>query len=279
MTTSTQPSTDARRAISKHPNPRSSTPLTLRTVLLSETVKLSTLQSFRVGLGIAVLLIISVGVIGSLVAITSDPGGDDATPDPTGGVVSGATAAMFAVAAVGVLAVTSEYASGAIHATFIAVPRRALIVLAKALVLIISVSLVLGVTTLITFLAAQMILAAGGLSISLAEPGVARAVLGTVLYLTAVAVMASGFGWLLRNSAGALASLISLLIVVPLVGFALPPAVAQVIVPYLPNNAGTAVMQLSPGDMLPPWTGFAVFSLYVAGVLAAALLTVCRREA
>jgi ABC-2 type transport system permease protein len=100
-----------------------------------------------------------------------------------------------------------------------------------------------------------------GFHISLTEPGVARAVFGSAHYLTGVTVMASGFGWLLRNTAGALSVLLGVLVVLPLVGFVLPAAVAQVVIPYLPNNAGTAIMQLTPGGMLPPWTGFGVFSL------------------
>jgi hypothetical protein len=38
-------------------------------------------------------------------------------------------------------------------------------------------------------------------------------------------------------------------------------------------------MQLTPGGMLPPWTGFGVFSLYTAIVLVAGTLAVRRRDA
>lgn len=279
MTTTTRPRSAAAGTTSKDPREHSNETLNLRRVLSAEMVKLLTLRSFRVGLGVGVLLTIAVGVIGSIVTIAATPSGEEAAADPSGGVTSAATAAMFAVAAVGVLAVTSEYTSRAIHTTFIAVPRRALVMTAKTLVLIITVGLVTAATALITFLASQLILASGGFHISLTEPGVARAVLGSALYLTTVTVMASGFGWLLRNSAGALAALFSLLLVVPLIGFVLPAPVAQVVVPYLPNNAGTAITQLTPGDLLPPWTGFGVFCLYTAVVLGVALLTVRRREA
>jgi ABC-2 type transport system permease protein len=104
-------------------------------------------------------------------------------------------------------------------------------------------------------------------------------VFGSALYLTGVTVMASGFGWLLHNTAGALSVLLGVLVVLPVIGFLLPAPVAGVVIPYLPNNAGTAIMQLDPGGMLPPWTGFGVFSLYTAIVLAAGTLAVRRRDA
>jgi hypothetical protein len=236
-----------------------------------------------VGLGIAVLLIVGVGVLTSLAVILADtpadPTGGNPTADPTGGATAGASAAMFALAAVGVLAVTSEYSSSTIRATFVAVRRRVLVVLAKALILTVAVGLVTGLAVLSSFLIAQTILGTEGFRISLTEPGVARAVLGSALYLTGVTAMASGFGWLLRNTTGALSVLLGVLIVLPLIGFLLPAPLAQVVTPYLPNNAGTAIMQLTPGGMLPPWTGFAVFFLYTLIVLAAAVLAVRHRDA
>jgi ABC-type transport system involved in multi-copper enzyme maturation permease subunit len=186
---------------------------------------------------------------------------------------------MFAVAAVGVIAVTSEFTSGTIQSTFAAVPRRLTVLFGKALALAIVVLPVSVASTLVAFLGAKAVLATEELHITLTEPGVARALVGAGLYLTGVALMAAGFGWLLRNTAGALAVLFGLLVVVPVVGFFLPPAVARVVVPLLPNNAGTAIMQIQAGDMLPPWTGISVFYLYVAVVLALAVLAVRRRDA
>ncbi len=46
-----------------------------------------------------------------------------------------------------------------------------------------------------------------------------------------------------------------------------------------PGSAGTAVMQLERGGMLPPWIGIGVFFLYTAAVLALAVVVVRRRDA
>ena len=49
--------------------------------------------------------------------------------------------------------------------------------------------------------------------------------------------------------------------------------------PYLPDNAGTAVMPLGSGGQLDPWTGLAVFSGYVLLTLAGATVALRRRDA
>jgi ABC-2 type transport system permease protein len=118
-----------------------------------------------------------------------------------------------------------------------------------------------------------------GITISLAAPGVLRAVTGAALYLTVVAILSSGLGWLLRSTAGALATLVGILVVPQLVALLLPPGIGEIVGPYLPGNAATAIMQLEPGAQLGPWTGLAVFLGYAAAVLAGAVLAVRRRDA
>jgi hypothetical protein len=69
------------------------------------------------------------------------------------------------------------------------------------------------------------------------------------------------------------------LAVLPAIGLFLPQHVGAAVLPYLPNNAGTALMQLTPGGQLDPWTGLAVFSGYVLLTLAGATVTLRRRDA
>lgn len=50
--------------------------------------------------------------------------------------------------------------------------------------------------------------------------------------------------------------------------------------PYLPSNAGQAVIASVRGeDALAPWTGLGVFGLWVAAALVAAVVVVRRRDA
>lgn len=269
--------------IDTHVGGRRSRAVTLGRVTRSEVTKLYSLRSVVVALAITVLLIIGSGVFAAVGIIVSDapttPTGGDATADPLGGSLTGISPAMFAVATIGVIAVTSEFTSGTIQASFAAVPRRLALLFGKALALALVVLPVTATSSLVAFLGAKAVLATEQVHITLTEPDVARTLAGAGLYLTGVALMGAGFGWLLRNTAGALAVLLGLLVVVPVVGFFLPPAVARVVVPLLPNNAGTAILQLTPGDMLPPWTGISVFYLYAAIVLALAAIAVRRRDA
>jgi ABC-2 type transport system permease protein len=92
-------------------------------------------------------------------------------------------------------------------------------------------------------------------------------------------MLGSAFGWLLRGTAAAIATLVAVLVLPPVIGLLLPANIAAVVVPYLPDNAGTAIMQLAPTGQLGPWSGFAVFLGYLAAVLAGAVLAVRHRDA
>ena len=87
-------------------------------------------------------------------------------------------------------------------------------------------------------------------------------------------------GLLVRASAGAIAILAGLLLIVPGLALLLPTSTSEAITPYLPSNAGSAVMTLAPGDgTLAPWTGLAVFAGYVAIALAAAAYRLQKTDA
>ena len=73
-------------------------------------------------------------------------------------------------------------------------------------------------------------------------------------------------GALLRNTAGALTSLVALLLVLPGVVSLLPESWSDAISPYLPSNAGQAFMSISSSsDLLSPGAGLAVFVGWVGG--------------
>jgi ABC-2 type transport system permease protein len=96
--------------------------------------------------------------------------------------------------------------------------------------------------------------------------------------LAAFAVVA--FGFILRNTAGAIVTLFGIMLVLPALGIVLPASVGRHILPYLPSNAGQAVMQVHPnGNMLAPWTGFALYVGYTAVAVVAAALLLRRRDA
>jgi len=55
--------------------------------------------------------------------------------------------------------------------------------------------------------------------------------------------------------------------------------VAATVVPLLPGNAGSAMMQLAPSGLLSPETSFAVFTGFVIATTAAAVLVLRRCDA
>jgi len=122
------------------------------------------------------------------------------------------------------------------------------------------------------FLAGQSILGRQHLAVSLSQPGVARAVIGSALYLAVAGLLGLGLGTLLRNTAGGVAALFGLLFAVQIVVGFLPGSWSQDVGKYLPASAGLAVTTVRPDPTpsLPPWAGFGVFCLYAAVFLSLA---------
>jgi hypothetical protein len=150
----------------------------------------------------------------------------------------------------------------------------------KAAVVAASAAVASVAALLLSFLVASMVVATEGLSISLITPGVARAMAGAALALGLTGALATGFGWLLRNTAAAVFLLLAVFYVVPTLATLLPRTVGENVVPFLPSNAVAAVTQVSPVQgALPPGTGLAVYAGFAVITLLAAALVLRRRDA
>ncbi len=258
--------------------------VTQRRVLLSEWIKLRSLRSTLFALLAAVVCTVGLGVLISALRASDfnqHPGlvrglGFDATAVSLRGVYL----AQLAIGVLGVLVITGEYSTGMIRATLSAVPRRLPVLWAKALVFTAVVLLVMGLASLLAFEGGQAMLSGAGIHVGLGSPGAARAVLGGALYLSVVGLLGVGLGFLIRNTAGAIATLFGLLLVLPAVVSALPPSLYAHLYRYLPMVAGTQVMTTT-GDpsLMAPWTGIGVFTLYAVVALAAGAIGLQRRDA
>ena len=130
------------------------------------------------------------------------------------------------------------------------------------------------------FWTGQAIFASKGLDVSISEPGVLRAVFGGALYLAAVGLLGIGLGVILRRTAGAVAALVGLLVLAPLVGGFLPTSFQESVGKYFPAQAGMAVFGVVPDPRaLAPWTGYGVLLAYVAVALVVGGLLLTRRDA
>ena len=99
----------------------------------------------------------------------------------------------------------------------------------------------------------------GQVSTEVADPGALRSVFGAALYLT-VAGLATAIGALLRNTAGAITTVVAVLFVIPPLTNLLPMSLTDHFVQYMPSNAGAVLLDGTFGVAHPltPWTGFAV---------------------
>ena len=274
--TRTLPSTTAR------PTDPAGRRVTQARVIRSEWTKLRSVPSTAWSLLAAVALIVGVGALYSLLRVTRPPTDPAAVAsfDPTAVSLTGVQLAELAVGVLGVLLVAGEYATGMIRASLAAVPRRLPVLWGKAVVVGLATLVLCLPAALAAFLVGQSILSAEHLDIALSAPGVARAVVGSALYLSAIGLLGLGLGALLRSTAGAVSGLFGILFAPQLLAGLLPEAWSDRIYPSLPVPAGVAVTAVQPDPAaLAPWSGFALFCLYVAVVLALAAWRLRRRDA
>ena len=163
-------------------------------VVRSEWTKLRTLPSTAWSLLAAVALIVGFGALYCLVRVTRPPSDPAAAAafDPTAVSLSGVQVAQLAVGILGVLLVTGEYATGTIRVSLTAVPRRLPVLWGKAVVFGLTALVLCLPAVLAAFLVGQSILSAEQLDSRLSDPGVARAVLGSALLLSAGGLLGLG---------------------------------------------------------------------------------------
>lgn len=200
--------------------------------------------------------------------------------DPTAVSLRGLYLAQLAIGVLGVLVITGEYSTGMIRATLCAVPRRFPVLWAKIVVLAAATFVISLLASLLAFEFGQPFLRGAGVGATLSSPGAFRAVLGGALYLTVVGVLAVGLGFLLRNTAAAIASVFGLILVLPVLAQALPASWYGHVFKYLPMPAGTQIATtVQDPAMLGPWSGIGVLAAYAAIAVAAGAVVLRRRDA
>jgi ABC-2 type transport system permease protein len=244
---------------------------TFRHAARMEWVRLRTLRSVRWTLAGGMAGTIAMGAVVGL----STRG---ATSDPTSNVLAGTLLGQVITGILGVLAMTSEYSSGMIRVTFAAVPRRRLVLLAKAVVAG-AVFLVAGeVTMLAAFVLGTAALRSGVPHPSLGSPAVLRAVLMSGAYLALTGLTGLGLGVVVRHSAAAVATLVGGLFVAPVVIGAATRNAARFMPELIAGNSLAAVKPVA-GFPWSPWLELGIVALYPAVLLAAGAWLLVRRDA
>ncbi|GAA5124327.1 ABC transporter permease [Haloechinothrix salitolerans] len=186
------------------------------------------------------------------------------------------------------LSITTEYRFGTIKSTFLAVPNRTAVLLAKTGVVAL-LALVIGEIAAFGALGVSALLAPGS-DLALNSAADWRQVAGVGLVYAITAVMGVAVGTLVRHSAGA----ISLLLIYVMVVETLVPIIPRVgddIYKWLPFNVAEkflsgdgAVRGASEGpplstSTLSPWVALAYFAGVAAVLLTAAIMVARRRDA
>ncbi|MFD9406757.1 ABC transporter permease [Streptomyces sp. NPDC059989] len=249
--------------------------------LASEWTKMVSVRSTLFTLGALVLTVIGFGLL--FVSQSRDESFVDisfTTP-----ALFGLLIGQLAVMVLGILTITSEHATGLVRTTFTAAPDRYRVLTAKYLVF--SVTALLSTTMAVFVVGVAAAIVRGGTG---AGRHAAHEWLGALLgcfYVTLLGVLALAIGALLRHSAGAIAVMLGVVTLPPVIGAML--SVWETAAPLgrvvIQHNAPVALMQLFglPGgsDMgaQPSGTSHMALILFVTGAaVAASYVTVGRRD-
>ncbi|WP_020017055.1 ABC transporter permease subunit [Promicromonospora sukumoe] len=256
-------------------------------VLRSEWIKLWTLRSTWWTLGATVVVMVGFALMLAFVSQFLADQMEGASPEEQaamGGMLGGPAVvaagfemAALVVAVLGALMITGEYSTGMIRSTFAAVPARLPAFFGKAVVLILVTAVLTAVSLALSWLVTYPLLNPNDATVDFGDSDQVRALFGTVLYVTLVALFALGLGALLRHTAGAIFTVVAIFLVVPVIVQVATLAATQLewigtVNKLLPSVAGA---QITPNagafpDVLDPWVGIGVLAGYTALVLVGA---------
>jgi len=248
-------------------------------VLRSEWVKLTTVRSTR--WTVLATFVLGAGLTVLLCWANADwLASADADESPGSFITWGMMIAQITAVVLGALVVTTEYGTGMIRTTFAAVPARGRVLAAKCAVVVAVLFVVGTVTALVGYVGGNYFLEREGIGMAL-EGDVLRAMYGSGLYLAGIGLFTVAVGFLLRHTAGTISIVLALMLILGNMVNLVPGAFGDWLVKLMPGNAGSAIstpVSFNP-DLLEPWTGFAVFGLETAVLLALAWVLVRRRDA
>ncbi|MFF3741175.1 ABC transporter permease [Streptomyces sp. NPDC002566] len=185
-----------------------------RDLLASEWIKTRSLRSTWWTITLTVVFVIGSSAVATLADGTYASGRAVFLPYVCYPPAGYWTLALVSVAG-GALSVVSEYGTGLIRVTMVAVPARGSVVLAKAAVVAALWTVVGAVSSTGSFVTSQAVLHARHAAVPLTEPGVARAAVASALLAPVCALVGLGFGVLLRYAAATMVTSVFTLLMLP----------------------------------------------------------------
>jgi ABC-2 type transport system permease protein len=262
------------------------TPGPIRLALHAEWTKLRTVADTYWLLLASIILIIGLNAL-ILAAVSYSYAG--ATEDITKLSLTGFQLGQAIVAVLAVLVISGEYSTGLIRTTLAAMPRRFLVLAAKATV-VTGVVLAAGtIAVLGSLLAGRLILPGNGFTpahgyppLSLAHAPTLRAAAGTVLYLARIALLSLGIATAVRDSATSIGLVLALLYLFPILASVVTdPQWQRHLKQIGPTNAGLAIQNTTNlnGQPLSSWAGLGVLAAWTAAALLTGGLVLRLRDA
>lgn len=284
LTTSPLPSPDAsdNPPVATAIAPASSSGIRLRNVVHSEWIRFRSVRSSTITLLTAGAVMIAFGMIFSATA-----GSTEAAPGPTVGItdpidiaLGAASLTQMIIGVLGVLVVAGEYSTGLIRTSIAAVGRRLKLLGAKSIVLAGVTAAVMAVATTLAVWLGQAVYAGDEATVSMADSELWGVILGATTYLTGIALIGAALGFILRSTAGAIAVLVGGVFIGPNLLQLLPDSFTDVVLKYLPSEAGSAMMsRVSDPDLLSTGSAYVVFAAWVLGLLGMAAVLLRNRDA
>lgn len=256
--------------------------------LRAEWTKLRTLTEtwWLMAGAVAVTVAASAAIAASTHVSPGGPGGSG--QDPTKLALVGLDLGQAVIAVLAVLAITDEYGAGMMRVTLSAIPRRGVMLGAKA-VNIAALALVAAVPAVVgCLIAGRLALPKAGLNpahgyalVSIAYGPTLRAVFGSVLYLALIALLSLGVGAVFRDTAVSTGIALGVLYLPPLLAQLVSGPWRRHIQQIAPMTAGLAIQATRNIRSLPisPWAGLGVLAAWAAGMLLIGFAVLKARDA
>jgi ABC-2 type transport system permease protein len=269
--------------------PTTSHKLSFGHLLKSEWIKFWSVRSTIWTLSITALVLIGLTLLFTL-ALANPPEGEQIDTNPLAAFGIIVYFGPISVAVLGALSITGEYTTGMIRSSLTAEPRRTPVLWAKGIVVFGVVLVVSAISIALAALLQAAIFGSKDLAVDASDPDTLRALGGYALYMATIALLSFALGALMRHSAAAIATVLGVLLVLPLAFQLIPWEPLNDILPFLPNVAGSQITQTAeqiqrqaeanPDDVtLTAWQGYGVLAGYVVILLAAAAVVLKKRDA
>lgn len=254
--------------------------------LRTEWIKLRTVSGPAWLLAGAVVLAVSISV--AALAANRCPATMVCQVDTTKLSLTGIQFGQAVVAILAVLPICNEYSTGMIRVTLAAMPRRSVVLAAKAIVICGLVLVASALAVLACLLAGRLMLPGHGFSaahgfplLSLSHGPTLRAAAGSVLYLSLIALFSMGIAAIVRDPAVTIGIALAALYLFPVIAaFVSNPTWHARLVRYSPMaglniQATTGLKSLA----ISPWVGLGVLAIWAAVSLIAGGLLLRLRDA